>query len=106
MPEAFAFSLRDRGTSVSLQAAYVDAATIPFIGRPLTKPLLRARLYIRAARSVTTSGRFRRPDSPLSWLIARDRFLAIDDPSEAPELEPFVSVKVPVRGLGSRDYCG
>src|SRR5947207_15805970 len=53
------------------------------MGRPLTNPLLRARRYIRAARSVTTSGRFRRPDSPLSWLMARDRFLAIDDPSEA-----------------------
>src|SRR5207244_6176207 len=46
-------------------------------------PLLRARRYIRAARSVTTSGRFRRPDSPLSWLMARDRFLAMDEPAEA-----------------------
>src|SRR5213596_62750 len=53
------------------------------MGRPLTSPLLRARRYIKAARSVTTSGRFRRPDSPLSWLMARDRFLAIEDPAEA-----------------------
>src|SRR5437660_9442317 len=83
MPEAFAISLRDRGTSVSLHAASVDAATIPFIGRPLTKPLFRARRYIKAARSVTTSGRFRRPDNPLSWLMARERFLAIEDPAEA-----------------------
>src|SRR5438128_5073893 len=83
MPDAFAISLRLRGTSVRRHAAYVEAATIPFIGRPLTKPLLRARRYIRAARSVTTSGRFKRPESPLNWLIARDRFLAIEDPAEA-----------------------
>src|SRR5437870_5448099 len=51
--------------------------------RLLPKPSLRARRYIRAARSVTTSGRFKRPESPLSWLIARDRFLAIEDPAEA-----------------------
>src|SRR5215831_14903408 len=56
---------------------------MPLIGRPLTSPLFRARRYIRAARSVTTSGRFRRPDSPRSWLIALDRFRAIDDPADA-----------------------
>ena len=83
MPEAFAISLRDRGTSVRRQAAYVDAATMPFIGRPRTRPLFRARRYIKAARSVTTSGRFSRPESPRSWLMARERFRAIDDPADA-----------------------
>ncbi len=53
------------------------------MGRPLTRPLLSALLYIRAARSVTTSGRFSRPASPRSWLIARDKFLAVDDPADA-----------------------
>src|SRR5712692_10886189 len=56
---------------------------MPFIGRPLTRPLLSALLYISAARSVTTSGRFSRPASPRSWLIARDTFLAVDDPADA-----------------------
>ena len=56
---------------------------MPFMGRPLTSPLFRARRYIRAARSVTTSGRLRRPESPLSWLIALDRFRAIDEPADA-----------------------
>ena len=56
---------------------------MPFIGRPRTSPLLRARRYIKAARSVTTSGRFSRPASPRSWLIALDRFRAVDDPAEA-----------------------
>src|SRR6266581_2080030 len=83
MPDAFAISLRLRGTSVRRHAAYVEAATIPFIGRPRTRPLLSALLYISAARSVTTSGRFSRPASPRSWLIARDRFLAVDDPADA-----------------------
>src|SRR2546428_11939122 len=53
------------------------------MGRPLTRPLLSALLYISAARSVTTSGRFSRPASPRSWLIALDRFLAVDDPAGA-----------------------
>src|SRR5712692_3916948 len=83
MPDAFAISLRLRGTSVRRQAAYVDAATIPLIGRPLTRPLLSARRYIRAARSVTTSGRLSRPASPRNWLIALERLRAIDDPAEA-----------------------
>src|SRR6266568_2595768 len=56
---------------------------MPFIGRPRTRPLLRALRYINAARSVTTSGRFSRPASPRSWLIALDRFLAVDDPADA-----------------------
>src|SRR6059058_6438419 len=53
------------------------------MGRPRTRPLLSARRYISAALSVTTSGRFRRPESPLSWLIARERFRAIDEPADA-----------------------
>ena len=56
---------------------------MPFIGRPRTSPLFRARRYISAALSVTTSGRLRRPDSPLSWLMARERFRAMDEPAEA-----------------------
>src|SRR5207247_4560341 len=53
------------------------------MGRPRTRPLLSARRYISAALSVTTSGRFRRPESPLSWLIARERLRAIDEPADA-----------------------
>src|SRR5712692_380207 len=53
------------------------------MGRPLTRPLLSALLYMSAALSVTTSGRFSRLASPRSWLIARDRFLAVDDPADA-----------------------
>ena len=83
MPDAFAISLRLRGTSVRRHAAYVEAATIPLIGRPLTRPLLSARRYISAARSVTTSGRLSRPASPRSWLMALDRFRAMDEPALA-----------------------
>ena len=56
---------------------------MPFIGRPRTRPLLSALRYINAARSVTTSGRFNRPASPRSWLIALERFLAVEDPADA-----------------------
>src|SRR5919108_4047005 len=56
---------------------------MPLIGRPLTRPLFNARLYMRAALSVTTSGSVNRPASPRNWLMALERFRAIDEPADA-----------------------
>ncbi len=53
------------------------------MGRPRTSPLFRARRYMRAARSVTTSGRFSLPASPLNWFMARERFRAMEVPAAA-----------------------
>src|SRR6266571_4914500 len=67
---------------------------MPFIGRPRTRPLLRALRYINAARSVTTSGRFSRPASARSCVLRSrhswSRSSALSDLLEACALEMIV----------------
>src|SRR6266480_1096269 len=61
------------------------------MGRPRTRPLLSARRYISAALSVTTSGRFRRPESPLSWIISSALMFRLDAWAREMIVERFLS---------------